>query len=215
MSQKRSTTGTIASSLVVGLVIGAVATLGYQAYQTTGEDVQELTNDNEAAYGVGGGDVVPDFDETDDVPSLDDKEGETDEGEDDTSADEKKKPSTDPEKETDVGGGVIEKGAGFTFASLAQAQVEEINDESTVYNYGADNAISILSGDTADVALSSVENGDQEELTIDDVDATLYTTISLKDGSTEKAIVVEREDDILFIRGDDAFMESVLTDLSF
>lgn len=208
MSQKRSTTGTVIVSLVVGLVIGAVGTLGYQAYQTTGEEVKRLTEDAaaEEQYGVGGPGAPSEGNEN----KSDDEQKETE-----------KKDRTDVEEreENEKTNSVVTTGEGeapFLLPSLTQPTVEEINDESTAYDYGAGNVISVVSGDTAEVARNTTEIASEETFLIDDVPAREVVTYSAKDGSAETMILIEQEDGtLIMIAGDEIFLQSVKEDLFF
>lgn len=210
MSKKHSTTtGTVITSLVVGLVVGAVGTLGYQAYQTTGEDVKQMTEEAaaEEQYGVGGGEIPSEFNE--EKSDDEQKETEKQDGEDaeESEEQEKTKPVVDTGQEGE---------APFLLPSLTQPTVEEINAESTVYDYGAGNKITVLSGDTAEVARSTTEISSEETFLIDEVEAREVVIYSAKDGSVETRILIEQEDGtLLMISGDEIFIQSVKEDLSF
>lgn len=207
------------TSLAVGLVIGAVGTLGYQAYQVAGEDVQELTNDNtiEAEYGVGGGDVLPELDEAEqkiaeDTPKASD-DAKTAEKENDAESEEDGEKTGDQEQENTV---QQQEELQFRLPAITQPRVTEVNAESTLYEYGGDNTISILSGDTADIALSTTGIGTETEaeISINGTAAREITSFSPKDGTQEQVILIEQGDQVLMVTGDAAFIDSVKNDLT-
>lgn len=86
-------------------------------------------------------------------------------------------------------------------------------EETTVYEFGNENAVTIMPTGSEDLLLAHVGNISEEAITVDGRPARRITGTSAKDGSEVTYIIVDDGDQIYFIRGTAAFLQEAETQM--
>lgn len=101
---------------------------------------------------------------------------------------------------------------GFWLPSITSMATTQIGDTKT-YSFGAQNVISVMPAASENVVRSSVSNLQEKEIIVDGRRALELSGVSQKDGAPITYLLIYKEDEIYFTRGDGAFLEEVKTQM--
>lgn len=103
---------------------------------------------------------------------------------------------------------------GFWVPALNQSTPKKTSQgDTTSYDFGSGNAVSIMSQDAKTMVTASLSNTKEEPLTIDGYTATRVTGVSAKDGSQVIYLLIDVDEQLYFVRGTEQFRDSVETEM--